>query len=104
MVHAPGMVGQSIQYINAVYQPTMSVYLCRSKIQIRTRNEGVDTGRKCCQNFEALIDLLNDYPDDIMFCSDDKHPDDLMLHTNLLGKTRLLTKVLTYLKYCVQLA
>lgn len=37
------------------------------------------------KNFEALIDLLNDYPDMIMFCSDDKHPDSLILnHINAL--------------------
>jgi adenine deaminase len=29
------------------------------------------------KNFEALIDLLNDYEDRMMFCSDDKHPDSL---------------------------
>src|SRR5690606_16912831 len=29
------------------------------------------------KNFEALIDLLHEYPDKIMFCSDDKHPDSL---------------------------
>lgn len=37
------------------------------------------------KNFEALIDLLNDYPDKIMFCSDDKHPDSLEAgHINVL--------------------
>ena len=37
------------------------------------------------KNFDALIDLLNDYPNDIMFCSDDKHPDSLVEgHINLL--------------------
>ena len=37
------------------------------------------------KNFEALIDLLNDYPDMMMFCSDDKHPDSLVLnHINAL--------------------
>jgi adenine deaminase len=30
------------------------------------------------KNFEALVDLLNDYEDDMMFCSDDKHPDSLV--------------------------
>jgi adenine deaminase len=30
------------------------------------------------KNFDALIDLLNDYPEHIMFCSDDKHPDSLV--------------------------
>jgi adenine deaminase len=29
------------------------------------------------KNFDALIDLIDDYPSMIMFCSDDKHPDDL---------------------------
>ena len=37
------------------------------------------------KNFEALIDLLNDYPDNIMFCSDDKHPDSFVAgHINQL--------------------
>lgn len=37
------------------------------------------------KNFEALIDLLNDYPNEIMFCSDDKHPDSLAIgHINQL--------------------
>ncbi len=37
------------------------------------------------KNFEALIDLLNDWPDMMMFCSDDKHPDSLVLgHINQL--------------------
>lgn len=37
------------------------------------------------KNFEALIDLLDDWPDMIMFCSDDKHPDSLVLgHINQL--------------------
>src|SRR5687768_1973413 len=37
------------------------------------------------KNFEALIDLLNDYPGMIMFCSDDKHPDSLVAgHINQL--------------------
>ncbi|MBX3241684.1 MAG: adenine deaminase [Chitinophagaceae bacterium] len=30
------------------------------------------------KNFEALIDLLHDYPEQMMFCSDDKHPDSLV--------------------------
>src|SRR5258705_5749144 len=30
------------------------------------------------KNFEALIDLLNEYPNQMMFCSDDKHPDSLV--------------------------
>lgn len=37
------------------------------------------------RNFDALIGLLNDWPDSMMFCSDDKHPDSLVLgHINQL--------------------
>lgn len=37
------------------------------------------------RNFDALIPLLHDFPRDIMFCSDDKHPDNLLLgHINQL--------------------
>src|SRR5688572_26289882 len=44
------------------------------------------------KNFEALIDLLNDWPDMMMFCSDDKHPDSLVLgHINQLC-ARAVTK------------
>jgi adenine deaminase len=39
------------------------------------------------KNFEALIDLLNDHEDSMMFCSDDKHPDSLVSgHINELCK------------------
>ena len=31
------------------------------------------------KNFEALIELMNEHYENMMFCSDDKHPDDLLL-------------------------
>jgi len=44
------------------------------------------------KNFEALVGLLNDHSDMMMFCSDDKHPDSLVLgHINLLC-ARAVTK------------
>ena len=37
------------------------------------------------RNFDALVSLLGIHPDKVMFCSDDKHPDDLVAgHINLL--------------------
>lgn len=43
------------------------------------------------KNFEELIDLLPDHHEKIMFCSDDKHPDSLLVgHINLLVKRALL--------------
>ncbi|MBQ0787899.1 MAG: adenine deaminase, partial [Oceanihabitans sp.] len=37
------------------------------------------------KNFEALIDLMPEHFENMMFCSDDKHPDDLIIsHINAL--------------------
>ncbi len=37
------------------------------------------------KNYEALIPLIKEFPKQIMFCSDDKHPDDLLIgHINKL--------------------
>ncbi|MCE6992889.1 adenine deaminase [Dyadobacter sp. CY323] len=42
------------------------------------------------RNFNALIPLIAEFPDQIMFCSDDKHPDNLVQgHINVLVKRAL---------------
>jgi adenine deaminase len=42
------------------------------------------------RNFDALVPLLATHPDKVMFCSDDKHPDELVEgHINLLIKRAL---------------
>lgn len=42
------------------------------------------------KNFEDLIPLIKYFPNQIMFCSDDKHPDNLVEgHVNLLAKRAL---------------
>lgn len=42
------------------------------------------------KNYNALIPLLKEAPADIMFCSDDKHPDDLLIgHINELAARTL---------------
>ncbi|MCZ2460979.1 MAG: adenine deaminase [Chitinophagales bacterium] len=85
--HAPGLRGdQAKQYIAAgittdhecfTREEALEKLKCGMKIIIR---EG-----SAAKNFEALIDLLNVYPDQMMFCSDDKHPDSLVLgHINQL--------------------
>ena len=40
------------------------------------------------KNFDDLLPLIEKYPDKIMFCSDDKHPDDLLKngHINTLAR------------------
>ncbi|MDA0176787.1 Adenine deaminase [Mesoflavibacter sp. HG96] len=80
--HAPGLRGDDLtKYISAgittdhecfTYEEGLEKLQKGMKVLIR---EG-----SAAKNFEALIDLLPEYYQNIMFCSDDKHPDDLLLH------------------------
>ncbi|NOX84834.1 MAG: adenine deaminase [Chlorobi bacterium] len=87
--HAPGVKGEDARkYAEAGITTdhecyTMEEALDKLKygmnIQIR---EG-----SAAKNFEALIGLMENYPDRVLFCSDDKHPDDLADgHINQLVK------------------
>lgn len=77
--HAPGLRGEEAKkYIEAGISTDHECF---------TREEALDKlkyGMKiliregsAAKNFEALIELLNDHENDMMFCSDDKHPDSL---------------------------
>jgi adenine deaminase len=85
--HAPGLRGDDVtKYIAAGistdhecfrYDEALEKLQKGMKILIR---EG-----SAAKNFEALIDLLPEHYNNMMFCSDDKHPDDLLLgHINQL--------------------
>lgn len=85
--HAPGLRGDDVsKYIAAgistdhecfTYEEGLEKLQKGMKVIIR---EG-----SAAKNFEALIDLLPDHYQQMMFCSDDKHPDDLLLgHVNQL--------------------
>jgi len=85
--HAPGLRGvDAKKYIDAgistdhecfTYDEAKEKLSYGMKILIR---EG-----SAAKNFDALIDLLPDNFENMMFCSDDKHPDDLIVgHINQL--------------------
>lgn len=88
--HAPGLTGELAEkYVSAgpstdhecfTYAEALGKIKLGMKISIR---EG-----SAAKNFEALIDLIDEYPEMIMFCSDDKHPDNLAIsHINeLVGR------------------
>ena len=90
--HAPGLHGQTAkQYIDAGMQTDHECF---------TKDEAIDKldhgmhilirEGSAAKNFDALISLLADYPTNIMFCSDDKHPDNLADgHINVLVKRAL---------------
>lgn len=85
--HAPALRGEDARFYAAAgistdhecftYDEALEKIQYGMKILIR---EG-----SAAKNFEALIPLLSQYPKQIMFCSDDKHPDDLIKgHINQL--------------------
>lgn len=86
--HAPGIVGEDIQkYIAAGITTDHECFTLEEAL------EKLSLGMKiliregsAAKNFEALIDLMPQHTPHLMFCSDDKHPDDLLLgHINQLA-------------------
>ena len=87
--HAPGVKGEDARkYASAgvttdhecfTMEEALEKIRFGMKIQIR---EG-----SAAKNFEALIDLMKDHADKVLFCSDDRHPNDLVSgHVNDLIK------------------
>jgi len=77
--HAPGLRGADAKkYIEAGISTDHECFTAAEAL------EKLQYGMKiliregsAAKNFEALIDLLHDYSNEMMFCSDDKHPDSL---------------------------
>ncbi|MHB1922387.1 MAG: adenine deaminase [Chitinophagaceae bacterium] len=90
--HAPGLMGEEAKKYACAGISTdhecFSEQEAKDKLQLGMKiliREG-----SAARNFDALIGLLEEYPDQIMFCSDDKHPDSLVLgHINELVKRAL---------------
>lgn len=78
--HAPGLRGDDVvKYIAAGISTDHECFTKEEAL------EKLQHGMKiliregsAAKNFEALIDLMHDYPNHMMFCSDDKHPDSLV--------------------------
>lgn len=78
--HAPGLMGEEMQhYFNA---GITTDHECFGYIEaLEKLKHGVTIMIRegsAAKNFETLIPLLKDYPDQMMFCCDDKHPDNLI--------------------------
>lgn len=87
--HAPGLMGEDLK--NYISQGISTDHECST---IEEAQEKIKCGinilireGSAAKNFKALIPLMKQNPEKLMFCSDDKHPDDLILgHINLLVK------------------
>lgn len=85
--HAPGLRGDDLaKYINAGISTDHECFTFEEGLEKLQRGMKVLIREgSAAKNFEALIDLLPEHFENIMFCSDDKHPDDLLLgHINTL--------------------
>ena len=85
--HAPGLRGiDAFNYINAGISTDHECFTEAEALEkLKYGMNILIREGSAAKNFDALIDLLNEFPDKIMFCSDDKHPDSLVEgHINLL--------------------
>lgn len=90
--HAPGLTGADAKkYISAgistdheCFTAEEALFKLENGMKILIR-EG-----SAAKNFDALIELAKEHYEEMMFCSDDKHPDDLLVgHINDLVKRGL---------------
>ena len=85
--HAPGLQGTDItKYIAAGIATDHECFSYKEALEkLQKGMKVIIREGSAAKNFEALIDLLPDHYNNMMFCSDDKHPDDLLLgHINQL--------------------
>ncbi len=78
--HAPGLKGKAAaQYASAGISTDHECFTAEEALdKIAAGMKILIREGSAAKNFDALIPLLKSQPDRIMFCSDDKHPDDLI--------------------------
>jgi adenine deaminase len=90
--HAPGLSGEdAARYFGAGISTDHECF------SFEEAKEKADLGVKiliregsAARNFDTLLPLLKEFPDQVMFCSDDKHPDELLQgHINQLVQRAL---------------
>jgi adenine deaminase len=87
--HAPGLMGDDAKkYINAGISTDHECFTKGEALgKLKHGMKIIIREGSAAKNFEELISLLDEFPDKIMFCSDDKHPNDLVAgHINTLAK------------------
>ena len=85
--HAPGLRGaEAQQYIDAGISTDHECFtLAEARDKARRGMYILIREGSAARNFDALIPIIAEFPGQVMFCSDDKHPDTLVLgHINQL--------------------
>ena len=80
--HAPGLRGEMLTRYAAA-----GISTDHESFELEEALDKVKNGMYCliregsaAKNFDALIPMLRTHPESVMFCCDDKHPDELLLH------------------------
>jgi len=78
--HAPGLVGeQAAAYVSAGISTDHECFsLGEARDKIHAGMWVLIREGSAAKNFESLHSLISEFPGQVMFCSDDKHPDDLL--------------------------
>ncbi len=90
--HAPGLRGDDLaRYIQAGITTDHECFTKEEAIEkIKYGMKILIREGSAARNFGELSDLIDEYPEMVMFCSDDKHPDDLVEgHINVLVRRAL---------------
>ena len=90
--HAPMVTGEDIRkYVGSGISTDHECYDIEDALEkIRLGMKILIREGSAAKNFDALIPLMTQYPEMLMFCSDDKHPNDLIKgHINALVKRAL---------------
>lgn len=90
--HAPGLTGEdAAKYIKAGISTDHECFTKEEALdKIKYGMKVLIREGSAAKNFEALYTLVDEFPEMVMFCSDDKHPDDLADgHINELVKRSL---------------
>ncbi|WP_347175090.1 adenine deaminase [Polaribacter uvawellassae] len=85
--HAPGLRGDDVtKYISAGISTDHECFTFdEAQEKLQKGMKVIIREGSAAKNFEALIDLLPEHFENMLFCSDDKHPDDLLVgHINQL--------------------
>lgn len=86
--HAPGLRGEALRsYFSAGISTDHECFTLDEALEKATLGMHILIREgSAAKNYEALRDLLRTHPQRVMFCSDDKHPDDLLVgHINHLA-------------------
>jgi len=86
--HAPGLMGEQVkQYAQAgISTDHECSTLEEAEQKLAVGMQILIREGSAARNFDALHSLISGHPEQVMFCSDDKHPDDLLAgHINQLA-------------------